>query len=56
MRWPRGRWNGQRIQGAKIILSLHLLNWHWRPKASRNWGMPYVIWLCFTLRAEALYE
>lgn len=50
MRWPRGKYNGKRIDGFYVSLQLHLLYWQWRPLFQRNWGEPYFIWLCFTLR------
>jgi hypothetical protein len=56
LRWPRGRYNGRRIDGFKIQVGVHLLFWNWRPRVSMNFGNPYVIWLCFSLRAEASYS
>ena len=55
-RWPRGRYNGRRIEGFQISLSVHLLYWFFRPRCAMNFGEPYVMWLCFTLRAKAEYE
>ena len=56
MRWPRGRFNGKRIDGFGLQFRLHLRWWHWKPRASWNLGQPYLLWLCFTLRAEPSYE
>jgi hypothetical protein len=56
LRWPRGRYNGSRIDGFKITFSVHLLWWTWLPRFSWRLGMHYFIWLCFTLRHEASYE
>ena len=56
LRWPRGRYNGDRIDGFKVSLRLHLLWWHWRPLFSWRLGTHCFIWLCFTVRHETSYE
>ena len=56
IRWPRGRYNGRRIAGFKVSLGVDLLWWNWRPRASRNFGMPYLLWLCFAFRCETVYH
>jgi len=56
MKWPRGKYNGQRIEGFKFSFAMHLLRWHWKPIFCRNFGEPYFIWLAFTLRFYAAYE
>ncbi len=61
MRWPRGKYNGERIIGFNVSLSLKLpedwdiARWLLIPRVSWNFGNPYFIWLIFTLRAEARY-
>lgn len=55
LRWPRGRYNGQPIQGVKVSFEIHTLQWYWRPRASRNFGEPYFLWLCFSWRAATSY-
>lgn len=52
MRWPRGRFNGRRIEGFDLTFQLHLLWWRWRPRIAWNFGQPYIIWLCFSLRGQ----
>lgn len=54
-KWPRGKYNGRRIDGFRFSFSLHLLRWYWKPKMSWNFGEPYFIWFCFNLRVEANY-
>lgn len=56
LRWPRGRYNGQRIQGFKVSVAVHVLDWVWRPRLGWNFGQPYVRWLCVTIRGETEYE
>lgn len=56
LRWPRGKYNGWRLDGFKVSFHVHLLWWRWRPIYGWNFGMPYFIWLCFSVRAEASYE
>ena len=54
--WPRGRYNGRRIVGGKVSIALDLAMFSLSPKASRNHGMPYFIWLGIVLRAETVYR
>lgn len=51
MRWPRGRYNGRRIDGFQVTFHMHLLWVRWLPRLSWNYGEPYFLWLWFTLRA-----
>ena len=43
IRWPRGRYNGDRIDGFKVSLRLHLSYWWWRPRIAWNHGAPYIL-------------
>jgi hypothetical protein len=54
LRWPRGRYNGQKIVGFKFSISIDIL-W-WILAASWNFGEPYLFIgpLCF--RAYAVYR
>jgi hypothetical protein len=54
--WPRGKYNGRRIEGFKFQFDMHLLWWNWKPRFRWNYGEPYFIWLCFTFRLRAYYE
>lgn len=56
MRWPRGRYNGLRIDGFEVTFRLHLLWCPWRPKASWNYGQPYFHWLWFTFRVQLSWK
>ena len=56
IKWPRGKHNGQRIDGFLISLKIHFLWWHWKPVYSFNSGEPYFIWLFFSIRAMANYD
>lgn len=56
MSWPRGKYNGRRIDGFAIGLHLRLLWWPLIPRFRWNFGEPYAYWLCFTIRAKAIYE
>jgi hypothetical protein len=49
LRWPRGRYNGDRIDGLEARASVHLLWWRWFPILKWNFGAPYFHWLCFSL-------
>lgn len=55
MRWPRGKHNGQRIEGFELKFKVHLTWWNWKPLAMWNFGEPAIFWLCFTWRAYVAY-
>lgn len=55
MKWPRGKYNGRRIEGFKISFAVHVLTWYWKPAFNTKYGEPYFIWLCFTFRAYPEY-
>jgi len=55
MRWPRGRYNGRRIEGFRVHFTLHLLFWRFRPLMHWNHGEPRFTWLCFTWMAAPEY-
>ncbi len=54
--WPKGKYNGEPIQGFRLSLALHILYWRLLPKVGWNFGMPCFVWLCFTFRAEVEYR
>lgn len=56
MHWPKGKYNGRKIDGFSIAIHLHMLDWYWKPITRRNFGEPYFIWLCVTIRAKPSYE
>lgn len=56
-RWPRGKYNGEKIEGFKISLSLRFFTWaQIIPSYSWNYGEPYFIWLCFCVRGYLEYR
>ena len=55
MKWPAGKYNGKKIDGAKLSIAVHVLRWYWKPIYSANFGEPYLIWGCVTIRAYAEY-
>ena len=56
MKWPRGKYNGRRIQGMRIAIAVHVREWRLRSIMRWNFGEPYFLWLCFTFRGYAEYE
>jgi hypothetical protein len=54
--WPRGKYNGMRIEGVKLTFAIHVLAWLWMPLLRWNFGEPVFIWLCFTVRGYVEYE
>lgn len=55
MKWPRGKYNGQRIVGFRISLTVNVEHPFWLPRLSRNHGEPYLLWLIFHIRARTEY-
>ena len=55
IRWPRGKYNGRRIDGFELQFSMHLLRFRWKPFIRWNFAQPVIIWLVFTIRAELEY-
>lgn len=55
MRWPRGKYNGRRIEGFRVHFVLHVIDWYWKPLMQWNHGEPRFSWLCFTWMASAQY-
>ena len=54
MKWPRGRYNGQRIVGVSFRVGVDLRFWLWLPSSLRRpTGMH---WLCFLAFFEWVYE
>ena len=41
VRWPRGKYNGEKITGITIKFCLDLLYWT-RPRCGWNYGNPYL--------------
>lgn len=56
MKWPKGKYNGLRIDGFSISITLHLLWWVWAPIISMNFGEPYLVWLCISVRLKLNFE
>lgn len=56
MKWPRGKYNGHKIQGFSFVFRLRVLRWVFIPKFDWNFGEPYFLWLCFQIRFETEYK
>jgi hypothetical protein len=56
MNWPKGRYNGMKIDGFMVSFKIHVLWWNWKPIINIKYGQPYFIWLCFSLRGELSYK
>lgn len=56
IRWPRGRYNGQRIVGGSAKVRVNVLVWRWLPWARWNFGNPTLGWLCVVVHFEGEYE
>ena len=54
MRWPRGKYNGQRIVGIRVFFVINLR--HWILSASWNFGEPYIFCGPFAIRVHCEYE
>jgi hypothetical protein len=54
MRWPRGRYNGQRIVGVSFKISLDVMMWCWWPQVGLQCGAFH--WLCFRTWTGWCYE
>lgn len=55
-RWPRGKYNGMKIEGFYISFKVHVFWWAWKPLFKWNFGEPFFQWLCFSFRARAEYH
>jgi hypothetical protein len=53
-RWPRGRYNGWKIVGFKVSISIDVL-W-WDVSASWSFGEPYLFIGPFCFRAYVVYH
>lgn len=53
--WPRGRYNGRRVAGAKLSLAVDVSRWTWLPRL-RLGGDAQVHLLCLLLRLEPVYH
>lgn len=55
MRWPRGRYNGLRIEGVRLTLRINVFWWSWLPDIYVRY-LPWRFgWLCFHVHAEPEY-
>jgi hypothetical protein len=44
MRWPRGRYNGRRVVGVRVAVSIDVTVWLWRPVVGQWVGALH--WFC----------
>ena len=56
MKWPTGKWNGERISGFKFSITINILRWRFVPRIGWNFAEPYFMWLPVTVRLYAEYE
>jgi len=56
VRWPRGKYNRQRITGFTVSFEMNVDYIFWKPLLRWNFGQPYFIWLIFYFRAKAQYS
>jgi len=56
LKWPRGKYNGKRIDGIKISLSIHLTYWNFMLRVKCLFGYIVLEFLCFTLRVSVEYD
>ena len=54
MRWPRGRYNGQRIVGVRFTFAIDVTTWMWKPQIGCYCGACH--WLCFRSWTAFEYE
>lgn len=58
MKWPRGKYNGQRIIGVSFKVKVDLTRWAWLPETSPllwKWSGG-LHWLCFMTWTNWEYE
>ena len=56
LKWPRGKYNGKRIDGIKISLSIHLTYWNFMPRVDYYLGLLRIEFLCVTVRVSVEYD
>jgi hypothetical protein len=54
MKWPKGKYNGELIQGFRVCFIFRVF--HWRFKAGWNMGMPFLFVGPFCWRFEPEYK
>ena len=55
MKWPKGKYNGQRIAGFEIKFSIYLFRWYFIPKFYWRFYKSFH-WLCFHIYISNTYE
>jgi hypothetical protein len=54
MKWPRGRYNGQRIVGFEVTVKLNIKDWTFIPRNPRYSHCFH--WLCVRVWLHASYD
>ena len=54
IKWPRGKYNGQRIVGIVAKISVDVTHWRWTPRLYAWSGCLH--WLCFRAWLAAEYS
>lgn len=56
MKWPRGKYNDQRIVGFNVQIKMNVLHWRWMPVIENQHGPTAIHWLCFYSWWNANFE
>jgi len=54
MKWPRGKYCGRRIVGARMVIIIDVTQWEWMPIYVR--GVGGLHWLCLRTFWQREYE
>ena len=53
--WPRGKYNGRRIVGFSVRISIDVTDWRWLPYIRWQWHLKCCHWLCVRSWIEKNY-
>jgi hypothetical protein len=54
MKWPRGKYNGERIVGFEFKFQMDVTDWAWIPRSPKY--SHCLNWLCFRIWVQAHYD
>jgi len=54
LKWPRGKYNGQRIVGISFKIAIDITHWTWKPFIGHYCGACH--WLCVRTWTQWEYE
>lgn len=55
MKWPRGKYNGQRIVGTTFKIAIDITDWQWKPLIIW-WQCGGIHWLCVRTWTSWTYD